>query len=125
MLKTTHIKYLAILFVLAQSCYYDSQEDLYRFVIDETCTATEATFSQDIVPILEAHCIRCHRNDRQDGNVNLEGYTQVKPYADDGSLLGSTDHTGGFSPMPPSGNKVPFCEIEKIRLWLTAGSLDN
>lgn len=117
---------LGFFFLLANSsCYYDNKEDLYQYIVDIECTATEATFTADIAPILSANCNRCHRNGREDGNVNLEGYNRVLPYVQNGKLLGTMDHAPGYGIMPPSGPKVPFCDIEKVKLWLEAGALDN
>ncbi|MFK7807941.1 MAG: hypothetical protein AB8F74_09105 [Saprospiraceae bacterium] len=110
---------------LNQNCYYDNEEDLYQHVDQAECTATAATFTADIIPIMEAHCTRCHRNDRQDGNVNLEGYNNILPYVNDGSLYGTTNHESGYKVMPTSGVKIPFCEIEQLRLWIEAGALNN
>jgi len=107
------------------SCYYDNKEELYQYVQDENCTAIAATFATDITPILTTHCTRCHRNGREDGNVNLEGYNNVKPYVNDGSLYGTTNHEANYPVMPTSGVKIPFCDIEKMRLWIEAGALDN
>lgn len=107
------------------SCYYDNAEDLYQFVQPVECNTVEATYQNTVVPILDSYCIRCHRDARQDGNVNLQGYNNAKSYANDGSLLGSMNHEPGFSPMPSSGGKVPACEIEAIRLWVTAGAQNN
>lgn len=108
--------------IIFQSCYYDNQEDLYQFVQQQECNSTTATFNTDIVPILTAHCNRCHRNGRQDGNVNLEGYNNVKPYADNGSLYGTTNHEANYPVMPTNGIKIPFCEIEKMRIWVENGA---
>ena len=110
---------------LIQSCYYDNKENLYQYVQQEDCTATTATFTADIAVILTTHCNRCHRNGREDGNVNLEGYNNVKPYVDNGSLYGTTNHEPGHNAMPTSGVKIPFCDIEKMRLWIEAGALNN
>ncbi len=116
---------LIIIGFLFPSCYYDNKEELYQYVQPENCTATTATFIADIVPVIESHCFRCHNNNRQDGNVNLEGYANVKPYVDDGSFYGSTNHEASYSVMPTSGVKIPFCDIEKMRLWIEAGALNN
>lgn len=110
---------------LLQGCYYDNKEDLYQFIQPTECNITTAAYSTDVLPILDAYCLRCHRNVRQDGNVNLEGYTNAKIYAEDGSLLGSVNHDAGFFPMPSNGGKLPACEIEVIRLWVTDGYLNN
>lgn len=124
-MKKIIIPVLLLISFLSQNCYYDNEEDLYQNVNQEECTATEATFQADIVPMMLAYCNQCHRNDRQDGNVNLEGYNNIKTYADNGELYGTTNHDPGYKVMPTSGIKIPFCEIEKLRLWIEAGSLDN
>ncbi len=111
--------------VLWQGCYYDNEEELYQHVQDEPCNVTTATYAADIAPILLAYCTRCHRNGREDGGVNLEGYDKVKPYVNDGSLFGTTNHDAGFSPMPPSTAKIPACDIEKMRLWIADGAPNN
>lgn len=110
---------------LFSSCYQDNKEDLYQHLQPQDCTIVDATYTAQIVPIINNHCFRCHNNTRQDGNVNLEGYAKVKPYIDDGSFLGSIEHTGGFAIMPPDGGKIPFCEIEEVRFWINNGALNN
>ena len=107
-------------------CYYDNEEELYQFVQSADCgTVTEGTYQAQVLPSLESYCLRCHNNLRQDGNVNLEGYANVLTYVNDGSLLGSTNHDPGFSIMPPSGLKIPSCEIEAMRLWIDSGAPNN
>lgn len=111
--------------LLYSSCYYDNKEELFQYVQQQDCNLTTATYTSDISPILTSHCIRCHRNGRQDGNVNLEGYQQVKPYADNGSLLGTTNHDAGYPVMPTDGVKIPACDIEKIRHWVDLGAQND
>lgn len=111
--------------LLLQGCYYDNQEDLYQFIQPVECNTSTASYLTGVVPILDNYCIRCHRDQRQDGNVNLQGYNNAKLYAEDGSLLGSINHDVGFAPMPGSGQKIPACEIETIRLWVAEGALNN
>lgn len=86
---------------------------------------TSAAYTADVVPILTAYCTRCHRNGREDGGVNLEGYDRVDRYVADGSLLGSTRHAAGFAIMPPSGGMIPACDIEKLAVWIEAGAPNN
>ena len=121
--KLIHLAGLLVLIGIGiSSCYYDNEEDLYQYVQQEDCTATHATYAADVLPLLVAHCQRCHRNDRQDGNVNLEGYNNVKTFVDNGTLYGTTNHEAGFPVMPTSGVKIPFCDIEKMRLWIENGA---
>ena len=114
-----------LLITVTSGCYYDNKEELFQFVQEEECIIPSATYANDIVPLLVAHCNRCHRNDRQDGNVNLEGYQHVKPYVDDGSLYGSTIHDPRWPVMPTSGVRIPICEIEKMRIWIENGAPNN
>lgn len=119
------IVFLLLTLLCISACEYQNKEVLYQDVEPEVCIDTVALFARDMIPLLQTHCNQCHRNDRQDGDINLEGYDNVKPYADDGSLYGSTNHEAGFEIMPPSGGKISFCEIEKMRLWIEAGALNN
>lgn len=111
--------------LLLISCYKDNKEDLYQHLQPQDCGVIDAVYSTQIVNIINTHCFRCHNNTRQDGNVNLEGYSRVKPYIDEGSFLGSIEHTGGFAVMPPNGAKIPFCEIEEVKFWINNGALNN
>lgn len=117
---------LFFLAFVATSCYFDNTEDLYQYIQEVDCSSvTTASYQVDIAPLLTTHCYRCHRNDRQDGNVNLEGYEQLKPYLANGALFGTTNHETGWAVMPTSGAKIPACEIEKLRLWIEKGALNN
>lgn len=112
---------------LLTACYYDNEEDLFQYVdqANVDCEVMTAEYTADVVPILTAYCNRCHRDGRTDGNVNLEGYDEVSPYVNDGSLLGSTKHEAGFFVMPPSGGLIPACDIQKLTAWIEAGAPNN
>jgi hypothetical protein len=108
-----------------QSCYYDNKEDLYQFIVDETCDTTSVSHINDIIPIMEQHCLICHNDTRADGNVNLSGYDNLKLYAENGSLYGSVIHEAGYSPMPSAGQLIPQCDQDKIKAWIDGGILNN
>lgn len=90
-----------------------------------TCDSTSAFFSNDILPILKNYCIGCHNKNFLQGNVNLENYEEILPYAKDGSLLGSIQHDAEFSIMPPFGNKLSECQIGQIKKWIEEGAQKN
>lgn len=117
--------FLLLAGVLIAGCYYDNKEDLYQYVQQQECNVTSAAYTADIVPLLKDHCYQCHRNERQDGNVNVEGYVNAKIYADNGSLYGTANHETGYSVMPTSGVKIPFCDLEKLRMWIENGALND
>lgn len=125
-MKIINTLLLLFLAFVVTNCYFDNSEDLYQYVQEVDCSSvTTATYQTDIVPLLTAHCYRCHRNDRQDGNVNLQGYAQLQVYVKDGSLFGTTNHEAGWLVMPTNGVKIPACEIEQLRLWIEKGALNN
>jgi hypothetical protein len=59
------------------------------------------------------------------GNVKLETWADVKIYADNGSLLGSITHQGGYSPMPKGSAKLEDCPIAVIQKWIEMGAPNN
>jgi len=96
-------------------------------------TPTEASFSDDVLPIFQAKCGGCHGSlggwsaaSYQDVMTSGNNAPVVIPGDAEGSLLarwllGTVDQ-GGF--MPPSG-KLPQAELDIILGWIGAGALDN
>lgn len=116
------ISTLALLSLLATSCYYDVEEEIYPTV---DCQINEMSYVSDILPIIQADCYTCHSVAANFGNVTLEGYDKIKQYVDNGSLLGVVSHDPGYSPMPKNGAQILQCEIEKIESWIIDGALNN
>lgn len=109
------------LMVLGWGCYYDIEEELYP----NGCNTSDISYQDNIAPIMEASCLSCHDALSQNGNVNLEGYDNVKFYIDNGELIGSIRHDQGFSEMPQGTSKLPNCTIDKIQAWIDAGAPNN
>lgn len=115
---------LAGLSLLTMSgCYYDVVEELYPG--DASCDTSQVTYTGDILPLLQAQCMVCHSAAASQGNVNLEGYTQVKTYADNGKLLGSVSHASGYVAMPQGAAQLSSCNVNKIRAWINRGAPNN
>ena len=108
--------------LLAPSCYYDIEEDLYP---DTGCNVADVGYSNTVVPILENNCYRCHDAANNFGGITVEGYAQLKKYVDNGQLLGVLNHEAGFSPMPKNAPQLRSCDIEKIEAWVNNGALNN
>jgi len=120
--KKKTIIYCFLTFILLNGCYYDNERDLYG---DDACEELTPTFSAGVLSIFNRDCYQCHTNALMLGNVSLEGYENVIPYVEDGSLLGSVEHINGFSPMPKDRNRLTDCEVKIIRDWIEQGALDN
>ena len=118
-------KYLFILTAFASltGCYYDNKQDLYPSVT--SCDTTGVTYSGKVVSIIQSQCYSCHSASTGLGNVVLEGYSNLKAYADNGKLVGVIEHSPGFSPMPQGASKMSDCEIAVIKKWIADGALQQ
>jgi cytochrome c5 len=123
------MKNLALLIVLLflSGCYYDSNEALYG-VPATGCNTDITRFNTEIRPILQSNCITCHANSvalSSGGGIKLQDYADVKSYVLNGKLVGSIDHSTGFSAMPKGGVKLSDCNILIIKTWISKGALND
>lgn len=117
--------WLSLLFLGLSSCYYDNTEDLYPQQNTNSCDTTNVKYSTTVKPILDNYCVSCHSTTNNQGGVNIEGYTNVKVYVDNGNLLKSIQHDAGVSPMPKGQAKLDDCKINKIKAWIDQGAPNN
>ena len=108
--------------LLISACYYDVEEELYP---SGTCDTANMSFSQAVMPIFNQNCNICHSASAAQGNVILDTYDAVLPYVNNGKLLGSIRHQGGFSAMPQGQPQLSTCTIDKIAAWITDGAMNN
>ncbi|MBZ5858687.1 c-type cytochrome [Flavihumibacter profundi] len=106
------------------SCYYDKAELLYPN-INSCDTVTSITYTKVIVPIFQQNCYSCHGGNSPSGVIAMGTYANDKVLATNGKLMGSINHTAGFSAMPQGAAKLSDCNIAKIRKWVQAGSPNN
>lgn len=104
-------------------CYYDKVELLYPD--GQVCDTTNVSYSTVVAPILQTRCNGCHGGAFPSAGIDLTTHENVFIYANGGGLLGSIRHESGFSPMPKSAPKIPFCEINKISAWINNGAPNN
>ncbi|MBI1185358.1 hypothetical protein GC194_13890 [bacterium] len=93
--------------------------------VQSSCDTAQVTFSASVQPILKTYCQGCHNNNLPSGNVNLQGYTNVKTAVDRGRLMGSIRHKNGYSAMPQGGAKLDDCSLRKIAIWIKDGANNN
>ena len=89
------------------------------------CDPTQASFSEDIFPILKDYCVGCHGNNREDGGVNLSSHAEILASVNNGSLIGAMKREISFAPMPPLGSYVSGCRIAQIENWIADGAPNN
>jgi len=106
----------------------------------ETTAATEAavssasgvSFSNDVMPILQANCTRCHGTSRQSGGLRLNTYANLMTGSEDGQVVAPGDATNSIlvqlieaGRMPRNSGKLADGDIQLIRDWVNGGALDN
>jgi len=120
------MKWLIFLFLLlVTGCYYDNEQELYGAT--HCVPNPNASFTGDILPILNIKCNNCHAGNTPSGGIRLDMHTEVIKYVNDGRLMGSIKQETGstVSAMPKNGSKLPACEIQVIQDWIDAGALNN
>jgi mono/diheme cytochrome c family protein len=106
-------------------CYYDKEEILYP---GGNCDTTNVTYSGTVSGIINTNCNVCHSTasaNANGGGIQLDTHPKLKVYVDNGKLMGSINHAGGYSPMPKNATKLSSCDIAKIQAWVNAGALNN
>lgn len=106
------------------SCQY--KKDAVAYPVAASCDTSAIKYSTDIVAILQANCYVCHSNANAPtlgGGNKLEGYTNLKPYAQFGDLLNAITRTNNT--MPKGMTKLSDCNIAKIRTWVRNGYPNN
>ena len=118
------IQFPLLLLVLCffSSCYYNNEEDLYP---TDDCKTEDISYQAEILPLLEDYCLDCHSAASSEGGIVLEGYDNVKLYADSGFLIGVVKQEDGFSLMPQGEDMLEQCLIDKLNSWIEDGAMDN
>ncbi len=97
------------------------------------CAAPDGGFDGRVREIFRARCLKCHGDDEQKSDLNLQQYAtamkggsggvSIIPGKPNSSLLfQSIIHAEGVEKMPPKSDKIPAEEIEIIRAWIANGA---
>ena len=123
-----HQRFLAIPFAIVlsigfQACASEKEEVLFPPI--NACDTTGVSFSAEVKPIIDAHCLSCHSLSAATASVVLEQYSDYAPYTlTSNRLVNSIDYNDPLLKMPPPG-KLPDCDIAKIRNWVSSGAPNN
>jgi mono/diheme cytochrome c family protein len=87
------------------------------------CDTTSVTYTNNVLPILQDYCFSCHGNGNTafSNGVNLDGYDNVKGWAQLEYLVGDIRHDKGYTGMPYGKPKLSDCEINTIVAWVNQG----
>lgn len=119
--------FLISIIAINTNCYFDNAEELYPD-IPGACDSSQADYVAKVKPIIQQSCYTCHSSGNANAlgsGIDLEAPSDLSIYVNNGSLIGSIEHTSGFSAMPQGGGKLTNCQIETIKTWISNGALTN
>lgn len=119
---------------LSVSDAHDRGGEWYGYELTVEEVSPPVSYSRDVVPILRANCVGCHRPSKTQGGLDLTRHAflltgghegaAVKPGDAAGSLL--MEQISGPEPeMPKDGEPLNAREIEIIRRWIAEGAHDD
>ncbi|UYZ62134.1 hypothetical protein [Hymenobacter weizhouensis] len=118
------VRLFLFLLVVLSSCAYDKAEDITPAPKD--CgTPAVVSYAQSVSPLLDRNCRSCHDAVQQTAGVNLDDFTVLKRYVDNGIFLGNIKHLPGYKPMPKGAAKLSDCDIALLQKWVDAGAPKN
>lgn len=101
-----------------------------------TPQSSKVSYEEQIRPILKARCFKCHSDDEQKADLNLQTYVSTMKGGAGGEallpgkpnsspLFQAITHAEGVEKMPPKSDKMPEAEIELFKTWILAGLPEN
>ncbi len=113
----------ALMAISLNSCYYDTEENLYPN--PPTCDTIAVSYSNDIIPIFESKCYSCHGNNTTVSVIEFEGYAYLIAVLASKNFLAAINRSPGAIAMPLGADKLPDCQIYKIEAWIHQGKQNN
>jgi len=102
---------LALTVIAFESC------DKYQKGYD--CTGNIPTYNNDIKAIYDLNCAisGCHNAQYHASGIDLSTYSGAAS-ANSDAILGSVEHSSGYSAMPKNASKLTDSQIKKIYCWM-------
>lgn len=97
-----------------------------------SATAAAVDFRKDVLPILESNCIKCHKDGKEKGDLNLQEH-KIKEFIGSGLPIVPGKPSGGLLmkvvmsddpdyKMPPKGSRLSEKEIATLKMWIAEGA---
>ena len=103
-----------------------------QFAFHGNLAAAGPDFAHDIVPILKAHCGKCHTGDKKQGGLSFNTRALLLAGGEGGEVVASgksaqsrllelVTSTNEKEQMPPEGARLSAKQIQLLKDWIDAG----
>jgi len=93
---------------------------------------TAVSFANDVLPILESRCIKCHGGDKIEEGLLMRSHEEIMAGSDNGPIVIPGDVANSLmielvtaNEMPKRGPKLTPPQIQIITEWVAAGAPNN
>ena len=105
---------------------------LFAVLLLPALPASAVDFDEDVLPILKSNCLKCHKDGKEKGDLNLEPH-RIKQHIGSGLQIVPGKPNGGLfmkvilsedpeNRMPPKGARLSEKEVNTLKLWITQGA---
>ncbi len=90
--------------------------------------AAEVDFAHDVLPLLKAHCIKCHTGDEPEGGFSLAtretllaAKAAVAGKSSESAIIERVTSKDPDEQMPPKGERLSEKQVDILRRWIDEG----
>src|SRR5438270_8921470 len=106
-----------------------------RLLISSSAADDKITFSDHILPLVEANCSKCHNPDKKKADLDLTSYQGALKGSGSGVVVLSGNPEGSKlwkclshaeePNMPPNRPKLGDKDLDQFKKWIAGGLLEN
>ncbi|NOT03397.1 MAG: hypothetical protein HOP27_02235 [Anaerolineales bacterium] len=93
---------------------------------------TSVSFINDVMPILESRCVKCHGGEQTKEGLDIKTYEGLMTGSSNGPVIEAGNANNSFfvqqiinGKMPKRGPKLTPKEIQIISDWINSGAINN
>jgi mono/diheme cytochrome c family protein len=94
--------------------------------------SSEVSFANEVMPIFEANCIKCHGGEKTKEGLDLKTFESLMAGSFNGSVIEAGNANDSLiiqqiveGEMPKRGDKLSESDIQILINWVNAGALNN
>jgi uncharacterized membrane protein len=98
----------------------------------QAAAATTVSFANDVLPIIQSRCVRCHGEDRVEEGLLMRTYQEIMAGSENGPVVVPGDVANSklvelvaSQKMPKRGPKLTPPQVQIITDWVAAGAPNN